>query len=181
MISAFAPIAVSTGQWVRRKTREELRLAWCVLAAVVLLEFAMHFLRDAMLLTPMQASITFKRISGYTMLTLMAFAMAFGWLRRRPALAQHARTLHDVHQFAGLCLLLLLALHVGRSPSGFLLGVFHAMAVGTAAGALRPLVPIKLGRGVNIALLVTHIAVSCLVSAAALLHVWWVYVYAYAG
>jgi hypothetical protein len=166
---------------VRRQGREELRLAWCVLATVVLLELAMHFLRDAMLLTPIQASVTFKRISGYTMLALMACAMGFGWVRRRPALAQHARTLHHLHQFGGLCLLLLLALHAGRSPSGFLLAMFHAMALGTAAGALRTVVGSRLGRAVNISLLVTHIATCCLVSGAALLHVYWIYVYAYAA
>lgn len=181
MISGFAPIAISSAPAVRRRPREELRLAWCVLVAVVLLEFAMHFLRDAMLLTPVQASVPFKRISGYTMLTLLAFAMGFGWLRRRPALAPHARTLHEVHQFGGLCLLLLLALHVGRNPSGFLVVVFHGFALAVAAGALRSVAGRKLGRGVNLALLVTHIAGCCLLSGAALLHVYLVYVYAHAA
>lgn len=181
MISAFAPIAVSTGRWVRRKTREELRLAWCVLATVVLLEIAMHFLRDAMLLSPVQAAVRFKRVSGYTMLALMLFSMGFGWLRRRPAMATRARLLHDLHQFGGLCLLLLLGLHVGRGPSGFLFALFHALALGTAAGALRTLVGMRLGRRIHIALLVTHIAVCCLVSAAALVHVYFVWVYAYSA
>lgn len=178
MISAFLPITVLPGERTRsRGRRGDSRLAACVLASVLLLELAVHFLRDALLLHPLQASVLFKQASGYTMLALMLFAMGFGWLRRRPAFATRVRGLGELHQFGGLLLLLLLGLHAGRGPAGFLLLLFHAFAVACAAGALRALLGPRLGRVASTFLLAVHIGLACLVSAAALVHVYFVYAY----
>jgi hypothetical protein len=137
----------------------------------------MLFFPQALLLHPLQASVLFKQLSGYTMVGLMALAMGFGWLRRRPGLAVHHRTLNDLHQFGGLLILLLLALHAATRPSGFLLLMVHAVAVAQAAGCLRALLASRLGRSASTALLSLHISLSCLVSAAVLLHLYFVYAY----
>jgi uncharacterized membrane protein YhaH (DUF805 family) len=154
-----------------------LRLAWCVVAVVVLLEVALQFFPNAMLLHPVQQSTLFKQASGYTMLTLLVFAIAFGALRRHPALAAQQRRLNDLHQLGGLLILVLLAFHVGQRPSGFLLYTFHAMAIGLGAGALRAVIGRRIGRQASTGLLVLHIGLSCLVAAAVLLHLYFVYAY----
>lgn len=177
MISAFLPLAGSPATRARRKTRGELRLAACVFVTVLLLEAALFFLRDGLVLHPLQSSTLFKQVSGYGMAGLLLFAMVFGWLRRRPALAPRLRTLNELHQFAGLLLLLLLGLHAARAPQGFLLLVFHAMAVACAAGALRALVGARIGRLASTTLLVVHIGLACIVSAAAAVHLYLVYAY----
>jgi hypothetical protein len=160
-----------------RAKKDGQQLAWCVLAVVLLLEVALQFFPQAMLLNPLQSSVLFKRISGYTMLTLLAFAMVFGSLRRRPAFANQQRKLNEIHHVGGLLILVLLALHVGQRPSGFLLYTFHAMAVGVGAGALRAVIGRRIGRAASTALLVLHITLSCLVLAAVLLHLYFVYAY----
>ena len=160
-----------------RAKKDSQHLAWCVLAVVVLLEVALQFLPQAMLLNPLQSSVLFKRISGYTMLALLVFAMVFGSLRRRPALANQQRKLNEIHHFGGLVLLVLLGLHVGHRPSGFLLYTFHALAAGVAAGALRAVIGRRIGRAASTALLVLHISLSCLVLAAVVLHLYFVYAY----
>lgn len=161
----------------RRARRDSPSLAWCVLAVAVLLEVALRFYPQALLLHPVQSSVLFKQASGYTMLSLMAFAMTFGWLRRHPALVDHQRRINEFHQLAGLVILVLLAFHVGQRPSGFLLYTFHALAVGLGAGALRAVVGRRIGRKASMALLVLHISLACLVVAAVLLHLWFVYAY----
>jgi len=179
MNSGFAPLTLpgALAPRVRTRRKVDLRLAWCVLVTVLLAQFALLSFPQALLLHPLQGSVLFKQVSGYAMVALMAAAMAFGWLRRHPALAVHHRTLNDVHQFGGLLLLLLLALHVATRPSGFLLLMFHAVAVAQAAGALRALFGTRLGRKVSTALLALHISLSCLVSAAVLVHLYFVYAY----
>ena len=179
MNSGFAPLTLpgALAPRVRTRRKADLRLAWCVLATVLLAEVALRFFPQAMLLHPVQGSVLFKQISGYLMVALMACAMGFGWLRRRPALAAHHRLLGDIHQFGGLLILLLLSLHVATRPSGFLVLMFHAIAIAQAAGALRALFANRLGRSVATALLTVHIALSCLVSAAVLLHLYFVYAY----
>ncbi len=167
----------------RRKTRvavrpkADLRLSWSVLTVIVLLQAAVLFYPQALLLHPVQGAHWFKQLSGYTMLALMAFAMSFGWLRRLPAMARHHRKLNEIHQFGGLLLLVLLASHVGQAPRGFLLLMFHAMAVGLGAGALRAVVGTRWGRGASVGLLAAHIGLCCLVAAGVLLHLYFVYAY----
>jgi hypothetical protein len=177
--SGFAPLTLpgALAPRVRTRRKADVRIASSVLAAVLLAEAALLFFPQALLLHPLQAGVLFKQLSGYAMVSLMVFAMAFGWLRRQPALAVHHRTLNDVHQFGGLLLLLLLSLHVATRPSGFLLLMFHAVAVAQAAGALRAVLGIRLGRAGSTALLALHIGLSCVVSAAVLLHLYFVYAY----
>ena len=179
MNSGFAPLTLpgALAPRVRTRRRADLRLAWCVLATVLLAEVALRFFPHALLLHPVQGSVLFKQLSGYTMVALMAGAMGFGWLRRRPALAVHHRLLGDIHQFGGLLLLVLLSLHVATRPSGFLLAMFHAIAIAQAAGALRALLGPRAGRRVGTTLLAVHITLSCLVCAAVLLHLYFVYAY----
>ena len=185
MNSGFAPLTLPGAlapttpppATLRKRRKVDLRLAWCVLATVLLAEFALLSFPQALLLHPLQGSVLFKQVSGYAMVALVAFAMAFGWLRRRPALAVHHRLLGDVHQFGGLLVLLLVALHAAARPGGFLLLVFHAVAIAQAAGALRVLFGSKLGRRAATTLLALHITLSCLVSAAALVHLYFVYAY----
>lgn len=153
------------------------RLAACVLLVVVLLELALRFAPDALQLHPFQKTVLFKQLSGYTMLALMAFSMAFGWLRRRPALARHHARLNEVHQVSGLLLLALLGFHLGQTPVGFLHAMFHALAVAVAAGALRAMLGRRIGAKGGQALLVVHIAGSCAVAAGALVHLYLVYAY----
>src|SRR5213076_1460259 len=105
----------------------------------------------------------FKQVSGYSMCALLAFALALGSLRRLRALAQRVRLLSAVHQASGLVLLMLLGSHMGQAPSGFLLGVFHGMALAVAAGALRIALGPRAGRKTSTALLAVHISLSCLV------------------
>jgi hypothetical protein len=152
--------------------------AWCALAFVLLLEVALNFLPGALQVSPLQTSALFKQVSGYSMVTLLTFALALGLLRRLPGLASRLRTLGTFHQLSGLALLLLLASHVGPAPTGFLLYVFHAMAVGAGAGALRTVLGLKVRRALASGLLAVHITLSCLVGAGAVLHLYFVYVYA---
>ena len=152
-------------------------LTWCVLALALLLQGAMLFSPQALLLGPWQAGPVFKTASGYTLVALLALAMGFGWLRRLPALAGSQRKLLEVHQLAGLAILVLLALHAATRPSGFLLLTMQAMVMGQGAGALRRLLGARNGRRLAIALLTLHVWLSCLVCAAGLLHIWFVYAY----
>lgn len=184
MISAFAPLLPArvgrparAGRRVRAKAADTRSLAWCVLLFTLLLQAALALYPEALKLGPIQSSAVFKIVSGYAMLALLAFAMGFGALRRLPALAPHVRRLHELHQVAGLAILVLLALHAGQRPTGFLLATFHAMALGVACGALRTLVGARTGRAASAGLVGIHIAASCLVAAAALLHLYFVYAY----
>jgi hypothetical protein len=148
-----------------------------VLAVVLLLEAAVHFAPHALVLSPVQGTHLFKMVSGYSMFCLLAFAMGFGWLRRLPAMSGHHRLLNEIHQLAGLLILVLLASHIGQKPVGFLLVMFHAMAISLGAGALRGVLGPKIGRRGSTALLALHIGLSCLVAAAVLLHLYFVYAY----
>lgn len=152
-------------------------LTWCVLMLAVLLEVAVLLRPQALSWTPLQATPVFKMASGYTMFALLAFALVFGWLRRLAPMARHHRLLNEVHQLGGLLLLVLLALHVGTRPAGFLLWTFHALAVGLGAGALREVMRARLGRAASAALLTIHVSFACLLGAAALLHLYFVYAY----
>lgn len=162
---------------VRRARRKVSGLAACVLLVVLLLQLAAAFMPQALQLHPVQQAVAFKQASGYAMLALMGFAMAFGWLRRLPVLARRHAALNEAHQVAGLLLLALLASHLGHAPAGFLLLVFHALAIAVAAGALRALLGPRIGPRGCMVLLAAHIGLSCLVLAAALVHLYLVYAY----
>lgn len=179
MNSGFAPLTLpgALAPRVRARRKTGLRLSAVVLAAVLLVEVAVLLFPQALLLHPLQAGVLFKQVSGYTMVSLMTFAMVFGALRRRAGLAVHHRTLNDLHQFGGLLILLLLALHIATRPGGFLLLLFHAVAVAQAAGSLRALLGSRLGRSASTALLSLHISLSCLVCASVVLHLYFVYAY----
>jgi hypothetical protein len=152
-------------------------LAWCVLLIAVLIEAALQWRPQALLLHPVQATVLFKTVTGYATLSLLAFAIAFGWIRRWPAMAGRGRRLRELHELAGLAILVMLSLHAAGRPAGFLLYLLHAMAIGLAAGALRAVGGTRLRREVAAGLLVLHISLSFLVCAAALLHIWFVISY----
>jgi hypothetical protein len=177
MTSGFVPLALPHAERVRLKPRDDLRVAWCVLAAVLLIEGVARFQPDVLALGPFQVRTWFRQVTGYTMLALMVAAMAFGALRRLPAVAARQRTFHGLHQFGGLLVLVLLASHAGPGASGFLLGVFHTMALAAATGGLRVVLGPLIGRRGTKALLAVHIGLSCLVAAAALVHLYLVYAY----
>ncbi|MCC2676427.1 MAG: hypothetical protein K0R58_3374 [Ramlibacter sp.] len=170
--------AVAARRVAARRVRRP--VAWLplfVLLVVVLLEAAALFRPQALQLHPLQASVGFKQVSGYSMLALMAFAMSFGWLRRLPALAAHQARLKETHLVSGLLILALLALHLVHVPLGYLSFVFHGMAVAIAAGAVRAAMGPRLGPKGCIVLLAVHIGLSCVVIAAGLVHVYLVYAY----
>jgi hypothetical protein len=177
--SGFAPLTLPGALAPRTRTRRkvDLRIAGSVLAAVLLVEAALLFFPHVLVLHAAQASVWFKQLSGYAMVGLLVLAMGFGALRRHAGLATRQRLLNDIHQFGGLVLLLLLALHAAGRPGGFLHGLFHALATAQGAGALRALLGTRLGRKASILLLVLHIALSCLACAAVLLHLYFVYAY----
>ncbi|HEX7889274.1 MAG TPA: hypothetical protein VF522_07955 [Ramlibacter sp.] len=191
MTSSFVPFVPAGPAPVRRRksaarTRQpatrvrrasQARLGGCVLVTVLLLEAALLFFPERLLLDPMQAAHWAKQLTGYAMVTLMVLAMVFGPLRRAPAMARHQAWLNECHQFSGLLLLLLLAFHMGRAPSGFLQYTFHVLAAGVAAGALRSVLGTKASRALARTLLVAHISLSCLVAAGAMLHLYLVYAY----
>ena len=181
MTSGFAPLTLPGALAPRTRTRPrrklDLRIAGSVLAAVLLVEAAMLFFPHVLMLHAAQTGVLFKQLSGYTMAGLMLLAMAFGTLRRHAGLASRQRLLNDIHQFGGLVLLLLLALHAAGRPGGFLLGLFHALAIAQGAGALRAVLGTRLGRRASTLLLVLHIALSCLACAAVPLHLYFVYAY----
>lgn len=152
-------------------------LAWSALALVLLLEVLVLFAPQGLLLHGWQQGRWAKAGSGYAMVALLVFAMAFGWLRRLPALAPRLRRLNELHHAAGLLLLLLLACHAAARPQGFVLLAFHAMTVGQGAGALRALLGARAGRQGGTVLLMLHVALGCLACGAALLHLWFVYAY----
>jgi hypothetical protein len=154
------------------------RLAWCGLLLVLGLEMLLLLFPQLLRFSGVQAAALFKQASGYSMCALLAFALALGSLRRLRTLAQRVRLLSTLHQASGLVLLLLLGSHMGQAPSGFLLGVFHAMALAVAAGSLRTMLGARAGRKTSNALLAIHIGLSCLVAAGAVLHLYFVYVYA---
>ena len=155
-------------------------IAWLplfVLLVVILLEVAVVFFPAALQLHPVQKTVGFKQASGYSMLGLMTFAMLFGWLRRLPRLAGQQARLKEAHLVSGLLILALLALHLVQVPAGFLHLLFHALAVGTAAGALRSSMGARFGPRGCAVLLGVHIGLACIVMAAALVHVYLVYAY----
>jgi len=162
----------------KQATAASTHVAWCGLLLVLALEAALLFFPQALRLHPVQGTPLFKQLSGYSMCALLAFALAFGWLRRLPALVNRARALSILHQASGLLLLALLGSHMGLAPSGFLLFVFHGMATAVAAGALRTVLGTRAGRKASVALLALHIGLSCMVAAGAVLHLYFVYVYA---
>jgi hypothetical protein len=153
-------------------------MAWFALLLVLAVEVALLFFPQALRLSPVQGTPLFKQVSGYSMCTLLAFGLALGWVRRMPWMAKRARVLGKLHQASGLALLLLLGTHMGQAPSGFLLCVFHGMACSIGFGALRTVLGTRASRGVATGLLALHISLSCLVAAGAVLHVYFVYVYA---
>lgn len=170
--------AVRTRRVAGRPARRP--VAWLplfVLLIVILLEAAAMLRPQALQLHPAQNSVLFKQVSGYSMLALMAFAIAFGWLRRLPALARQQARLKEAHLVSGLLILALLALHLVNVPLGYLSVVFHAMALAIAAGALRSVLGPRLGPKACVVLLVSHIGLSCAVVAAGLVHVYLVYAY----
>jgi len=162
---------------LRRAPVEASRLPWLVLGAVLLLELAALVFPAALQLHPVQSSLLFKQVTGYTMLALLTFAIVFGALRRLPSMVKRQRELNHFHQIAGLALLLLLATHLGQSPKGFLLYVFHAMALGLAAGSLRAVLGARIRSRSAATLLGLHIGLTCLVAAGALAHLYFIYVY----
>ena len=159
-----------------RATRAQ-PLTWCVLLVTLLLEAAVLWRPQALLLGPVQNTVPFKTVTGYAMLALLVFCIAFGWLRRLAPMASQGKRLGELHQLAGLAILEMLAFHGAGRPAGFLLGLLHAMAIGLAAGALRGILGTRLRRGTAAMLLVLHIGLSFLVCAAALVHVWFVVTY----
>jgi hypothetical protein len=191
MTSHFVPFAPARGAPVRKRQApartkapaarvrraSQARLGGCVLVMVLLLEAALLIFPQRLLLDPVQAAPWAKQLTGYAMVTLMLLAMAFGPLRRWPALARHQLVLNEFHQFSGLLVLLLLAFHMGHAPSGFLQYTFHVLAVGVGAGGLRSVLGTKAPRALARTLLVTHISLSCLVAAGAALHLYLVYAY----
>lgn len=162
---------------VRVRRASQARLGGCVLVMVLLLEAALLFFPERLALDPLQAAPWAKQLTGYAMVTLMALAMVFGPLRRLPALARHQAVLNEWHQFSGLLLLMLLAFHMGHAPRGFLQYTFHVLAIGVAAGGLRSVLGTRASRALARTLLVTHISLSCLVAAGAVLHLYLVYAY----
>lgn len=177
MTSGFVPLQPTLRQRPGLRSGEDLRPARWTLALIVLLEIAVLALPDALLVSPVQSTHLSKQVSGYALVALLSFAIAFGSLRRMPVLARHARRLNTVHQVGGVLMLALLAAHVGQRPSGFLLLLFHGMALACGAGAARALLGTKGGRRASTALLAVHIGGSCLVAAGALLHLYFVYAY----
>ena len=159
------------GAW-SRAVRRPLEAAAALMPLVAVLA-----LPHAMLVSPLQATRLFKQVSGYSLVTLLAFSVTFGSLRRMPALAAHLRRMNTVHQVGGVLMLMLLAAHVGQRPSGFLLFLFHGMAMASGAGAWRALLGARAGRRASTALLAVHIGGACLVAAGALLHLYFVYAY----
>lgn len=152
-------------------------LAACVLVLVVVLEAAVMWRPELLLVHRLQAQWFSRQASGYCMLAVMLVAVVCGWLRRQPGSGPRARWLAQGHQVAGLVLLVLLAWHVGQRPSGFLLAQWHLLCAAAAAAAARPWVGAWLGVRASTALLVVHIAGSCCAVATALVHVWLVVCY----
>lgn len=159
------------------RAAESTAVAWFALAAVLVLELALALLPQGLQLSPLQATPLFKQLTGYTLVTLMVLAMFFGRVRRWGPLARRRSLASDLHQLGGVLILLLLGAHVGQHPSGFLLYLFHCMAYAVAAGAVRPVLARRIGREASTALLAVHISLSCLVAAAALVHLYFVYAY----
>lgn len=177
MTSGFVPLQPTLLHRPRVRPGEDLRPPRWTLAIVVLLELAVLAFPHAMLVSPLQATPLFKQVSGYSLVTLLVFSVTFGSLRRMTALAAHLRRLNTVHQVGGVLMLMLLAAHVGQRPSGFLLFLFHGMAMASGAGAWRALLGARAGRRMSSALLAVHIGGACLVAAGALLHLYFVYAY----
>lgn len=190
MSSGFAPLAgpaLAPARPARtRRPRDAARpsrstraqpLTWCVLLVTILLQAAVLWRPQALLLGPVQNTVAFKTVTGYTMLVLLVFCITFGWVRRHGAMARQGRRLGELHQLAGLALLVMMAFHGAGRPAGFLLVLLHAMAIGLAAGALRGILGPRLGRGTAAVLLTLHVGLSFLVCAAALVHVWFVVTY----
>jgi hypothetical protein len=178
MTSGFVPLSPGLGRRLRMEPHEDLRLARWALLVVLMLEFAVVGGPRTLLLSPLQATPLYKQVSGYSMISVLVFAMAFGWLRRLPAMATRQKMLNALHQAAGLILLLLLGVHVGARPSGFLLVLFHATAAGLGAGALRTVLGARAPKRLASSLLAAHIGLTCGVSAGVLLHLYLVYAYA---
>ena len=162
---------------VRRSPRALPLLPACVLVVIVLLEAVLLARPQALLLHPFQQAVPFKQVSGYAMLVLLAFTMAFGVLRRHPALAGHQARLKEWHQVAGLLLVVVLAFHSAQAPVGFLRFALHILALATALGAARSLLGPRAGPRGSMLLLAGHIGLSCVVLASVLVHLWLVYAY----
>jgi hypothetical protein len=64
------------------------RVACCALLLVLVLEMALLFFPQALRLSPVQGTVLFKQISGYSMCTLLAFGLSLGWVRTLPGMAR---------------------------------------------------------------------------------------------
>lgn len=126
----------------------------------------------------MQRQVGIKQFSGYLLLLMLLFLMAFVGLRRMPAHAQEWVTrLKAWHHAVGLMGLPLLAIHIGRWPRGYLAALMVCLCVAIASGSLRSVMSRHLTpTGVKI-LLALHVLSASLASAAVLMHVYQVLAY----
>lgn len=125
-----------------------------------------------------QSSVSFKSFTGYLLVAAMLGMWTPVWLRKSFTTPRQLDVIKLVHQWLGVGMLLVLLLHANLARSGYLwiqslliLGL-SALGAGIAWTQLKSLVQI---RGW---LMVAHIALAGIVSAFALLHIYFVYAYA---
>jgi hypothetical protein len=125
-----------------------------------------------------QMSDSFKTISGYVLLALMAGMWLPVGVKERLHRPRHRDYLKLAHQWLGVLLLVAFLLHANLSRSGFLALLTASLFVVSGVGLLLSWMQ---GRGWIPGrrwVMAAHIAIAGLVSSFSLLHVYFVFAYA---
>lgn len=151
---------------------------WCALMGVTMSCAAMLWPPHWNGLVALQRLEIYKQLTGYILVFLLGFDLLFAVIKRLLIGAKSQRPLQLMHRTFGLAMLGMLVLHAGFSHQGFLHATFVVTMVVVVAGALMNVFPSHKVASWGQLTTVLHIGAGCLLSALALMHLYFVYNFA---
>ena len=152
--------------------------SWCALVGVIVACIAWLWPPQLTALVSLQRMDTYKEVTGYVLVGLLAFDLSLALIKRRLVRALWLRTLQLTHRILGIAMLVMLVLHAGFAHAGFLHLTFAITMLVVVAGALLNLLPGDKLASWGQWTTALHIAAGCLLAALALMHLYFVYTYA---
>jgi hypothetical protein len=152
--------------------------SWCALIGVIVACIAWLWPPRLNALVSLQRMDTYKEVTGYVLVGLLAFDLSLALIKRRLVRALWLRTLQLTHRILGIAMLVMLVLHAGFAHAGFLHLTFAITLLVVVAGALLNLLPGDKLASWGQWTTAVHIAAGCLLAALALMHLYFVYTYA---
>jgi hypothetical protein len=152
--------------------------SWCALVGVIVACIAWLWPPRLNALVSLQRMDTYKEVTGYVLVGLLAFDLSLALIKRRLVRALWLRTLQLTHRLLGIAMLVMLVLHAGFAHAGFLHVTFAITLLVVVAGALLNLLPGEKLASWGQWTTAVHIAAGCLLAALALMHLYFVYTYA---